>query len=114
VPHCWEAGLLYDMTTRTLFASDILHQNGDVAPLTTDSVTDLCRQTLMDFEAGPLAGYLPYSETMDTTLRRIAAVKPATVATMHGSVYQGDGENAILEYAEVLKEVFASPVSAAA
>jgi len=114
VPHCWEAGLLFDTTTRTLFASDILHQNGDVEALTTDSVTDRVRQTLIDFQAGPLAGYLPYSDTFDATVRRVAAVKPGTVATMHGSVYQGDGETAILEYADVLKEVFARPATAAA
>ena len=114
VPHCWEAGLLYDTTTRTLFASDILHQNGDVEPLTTDSVTDRVRETLIDFQAGPLAGYLPYSETFDATVRRVAAVKPGTVATMHGSVFQGDGERAILEYADVLKEIFAKPATAAA
>ena len=114
VPHCWEAGLLYDTTTRTLFASDILHQNGDVEALTTDSVTDRVRQTLIDFQAGPLAGYLPYSDTFDATIRRVAAIKPATVATMHGTVFQGDGEKAILEYAEVLKEVFAGAVKAAA
>jgi len=28
------------------------------------------------------------------------------VASMHGSIYTGDGEQAILEYADVLKEVF--------
>jgi hypothetical protein len=56
-------------------------------------------------QAGPLAGYLPYAIETDSTLRRIAALKPATVATMHGSVFSGDGEQAILEYAGILKEV---------
>lgn len=105
VPHNWEAGLLYDMTTGVLFASDILHQNGDVEALTTDSVNDRTKQTLLDMQAGPLAGYLPYAVETDATLRRIAALKPTTVATMHGSVYSGDGEKAILEYAGLLKEV---------
>lgn len=104
VPHNWEAGLLFDMTTGVLFSSDILHQNGDVEPLTSDSVTDRARQTLRDMQAGPLAGYLPYAVETDATLRRIAALRPTTVATMHGSVFSGDGEKAILEYAGMLRE----------
>lgn len=105
VPHCWEAGMLIDISTGVLFASDLLHQNGDVEPLTTDSVTDRVKQTLMDYQAGPLANYLPYTPNTDATLIRIAAQKPTTVATMHGSVFSGDGEQAILEYSGILKEV---------
>lgn len=105
VPHNWEAGLLFDTTTGVLFSSDVLHQNGDVEPLTFDSVTDRARQTLTEMQASPLAGYLPYGFETDATLKRVAALKPATVATMHGSVYSGEGEQAILEYAGVLKEV---------
>lgn len=106
VPHCWEAGMLIDTTSGVLFSSDVLHQNGDVEPLTFNDVTDRARQTLLEMESGPLAGYLPYTAKTDTTLRRIAAQKPQTIATMHGSVFSGDGEKAILEYAGVLKEVY--------
>jgi len=105
VPHNWEAGLLFDTTTGVLFASDLLHQNGDVEPLTSVSVIDRVHETLLDMQNGPLAGYLPYAVETDSTLRRIAAQKPSTVATMHGSVFTGDGEKAILEYAGILKEV---------
>jgi flavorubredoxin len=104
VPHNWEAGLFFDTTTKVLFSSDILHQNGDVEPLTSDSVTDRTRQTLREMQAGPLAGYLPYAVETEATLKRVAALKPTTVATMHGSVFSGNGENAILEYAVMLKD----------
>lgn len=107
VPHCWEAGLLFDTTTGVLFSSDILHQNGDVEPMSSDSVLDRVRQTLVEMESGPLAGYLPYAVETDATLKRIASLRPTTVATMHGSVYQGNGEREILEYAELLREVLA-------
>ncbi|MCC7308851.1 MAG: MBL fold metallo-hydrolase [Acidobacteria bacterium] len=106
VPHNWEAGLLFDTTTSVLFSSDILHQNGDVAALTSDSVTGQVRQAMLEMQASPLADYLPYTPKTDATLKRVAALKPTTVASMHGSIYTGDGEKAILEYAEVLKEVF--------
>lgn len=106
VPHNWEAGLLFDTTSELLFASDILHQNGDVAAVTSDSVTDRVRNAMLDMQASPLADYLPYTPKTDATLKRVAALKPTTVASMHGSIYTGDGEKAILEYAEALKEVF--------
>lgn len=106
VPHNWEAGLLFDTTSELLFASDILHQNGDVAAVTLDSVTDGVRHAMLDMQASPLADYLPYTPKTDATLKRVAALKPKTVASMHGSIYTGDGEKAILEYAEALKEVF--------
>ena len=105
VPHCWEAGMLFDTTTGVLFCSDVLHQNGDVEPVTSNSVMDRVRQTLVDMQSGPLTGYLPYAVDTAATLKRIADQKPSTLATMHGSVFNGDGERAILEYAEVLKEV---------
>lgn len=108
VPHNWEAGLLMDTSTGVLFSSDILHQNGDVEPMTSDSVTDRARATLIEMQSGPLNGYLPYSASMDATLRRVAAHKPTTVATMHGSVFKGDGERAIIEYAEMLKAVLSN------
>jgi len=106
VPHNWEAGMLFDTTTGVLFSSDILHQNGDVPALTSDSVLDRVRQSMLEMQASPLADYLPYTPNTDATVRRIAALKPTNVASMHGSIYQGDGEKAILEYAEVLKEIF--------
>ena len=105
VPHCWEAGMLFDTTTGVLFCSDVLHQNGDVEPLTSNNVMDRVRQTLIDMQSGPLTGYLPYAVDTAATLNRIAAQKPSTLATMHGSVFTGDGEKAILEYAQVLKDV---------
>ncbi len=108
VPHKWEAGLLVDTTTGVLFSSDILHQNGDVAALTSESVIDRVRQAMLEMQASPLADYLPYTPKTDATLKRVAALKPTTVASMHGSIYAGDGEKAILEYADVLKEVFGS------
>lgn len=106
VPHNWEAGLLYDTSTGVLFSSDVLHQNGDVAALTSESVTDRVRQSMLEMQASPLADYLPYTPKTEATLKRVAALKPSTVASMHGSIFTGNGEQAILEYAAVLKEVF--------
>ncbi|HXV67758.1 MAG TPA: MBL fold metallo-hydrolase [Nitrospira sp.] len=106
VPHGWDAGLLFEETQRTLLCSDLLHQNGDVEPVTESDVIDRCRAVLREYQQGPLANYMPYGILTDATLRRLAALQPARLATMHGSVYVGDGSRALHDLAAVLREVF--------
>jgi flavorubredoxin len=110
VPHCWEAGLLYESTNGILFCSDLLHQNGDVEPLTSDDVTDRVRQTLVDYQAGPLANYLPYTPMTEPTIERLAALNPKTLATMHGSVTEGNGAQRLRDYGRTLREVLIGTV----
>jgi flavorubredoxin len=105
VPHCWEAGLLLEETHRTLLCSDLFHQVGDVEPVTQSDVIGRCRQVLVEYQQGPLANYLPYCTLTDTTLTRLAALRPKTLATMHGSVYVGDGHQALLDLAGVFRDV---------
>lgn len=105
VPHGWDAGLFYEEGDRTLFTSDLFHHNGNVEPLTTESLADRCRETLKGFEQGPLAGYIPYNSKTDRILRDLAELHPKTLAIMHGSSFSGDGKKAIEELAEVWQEV---------
>ena len=105
VPHCWEAGLLFEETNGTLLCSDLFHQNGDVEPLTRSDVIDRARKTLIDYQAGPFANYMPYTKHTDGILQNLAALKPQTIAPMHGSAYAGDGERAIRDLAGVMREV---------
>ncbi len=105
VPHCWEAGLLLEEVNKTLFCSDLFHQNGDVEPSTVADVVTRFRKMLTSYEKGPFAGYLPYSRRTDATLRRLAALEPKTLAAMHGSAYVGDGRRALTDLAAVMREV---------
>ena len=105
VPHCWEAGLLFEETNRVLFCSDLMHQNGDVEPLTTGDLIDRARQTFIDMQGGPLDGYFPYTRNTDDTLKKLAELKPQTLAAMHGSVFSGDGEKALLDYAAMVRDM---------
>lgn len=108
VPHCWEAGLLFEEEHRTLFSSDLFHQNGDVEPLTESDIMGRVRQTLTAYQAGPFANYMPYTQHTERTLRRLADLKPQTIAAMHGSAYAGDGERALRELAVVMREELVS------
>jgi flavorubredoxin len=108
VPHCWEAGLLFEETERTLLCSDLFHQAGNVEPATESDVIARCRDVLVEYQQGPLANYLPYSTLTDPTLKRLAALQPKRLATMHGSVYVGDGRQALHDLADVFREVLGS------
>jgi flavorubredoxin len=105
VPHNWEAGMLFEETTGVLFSSDLFHQNGDVEPLTESDVVGRVRETLVEYQAGPFANYIPYTASTDGHLRRLADLEPRVIATMHGSVFRGDGRSAMLDYASMLREV---------
>jgi flavorubredoxin len=105
VPHCWEAGLLFEETKGTLLSSDLFHQCGDVEASTESDVIERARKTLIDYQAGPLANYMPYTKHTDGVMQRLAELKPQTIAPMHGSTYVGDGEKALKDLATVLKDV---------
>lgn len=107
VPHCWEAGLLFEETQRTLLCSDLFHQNGDVEATTQSDVMGRCRRVLVEYQQGPLANYLPYSTLTEPTLQRLAGLQPKTLATMHGSAFVGDGARALRDLAVMFKEVLA-------
>jgi flavorubredoxin len=110
VPHNWEAGMLFEETTGTLFCSDIMHQEGDVEPTiqSEKDVLERARQTMINIEASPLANYFPYREKTDIELKRLADLKPRVLATMHGSIFQGDGAAVLNGYAQILREVMAN------
>jgi len=105
LPHCWEAGLLYEKTNRTLFSSDLFHQLGDVEAITDKSVIDRVRETFLEYDKTPLAGYMPYTRQTEANMQRLVELEPATIAAMHGSSFTGDGAQALRELGEVMKEV---------
>ncbi len=105
VPHCWEAGLLFEETQGTLLCSDLFHQNGDLEARTESDIIERSRKTLMDYQAGPFANYMPYTKHTDGILQKLADLKPRTLVPMHGSAYAGDGERALRDLAVVMREV---------
>jgi flavorubredoxin len=105
VPHCWEAGLLFEETSGTLLCSDLFHQNGDVEPLTESDVIDRARKTLIDYQAGPFANYMPYTKHTDGIMQKLAELNPKTIAPMHGSAFSGNGTQALRDLAVVMREV---------
>ncbi len=104
VPHGWDAGVLFDETSRTLFCSDLLFHPGDVEPVTSSDIVGRARQSLLDFNKSPFAYSVPYTPQTDAIFERLAALKPALLATMHGSSFSGDGAAALRAYALAVRE----------
>lgn len=107
VPHGWDAGLLFEETGKTLFCSDLFLQNGNVEPSTELDVLGRAKQSLLGFEASPLADSTPYTAKTEGTLHRLANLEPQRLAAMHGSTYVGDGGSALRNLAVMMKDVLA-------
>jgi flavorubredoxin len=105
VPHCWEAGLLFEETNGALLCSDLFHQSGDVEPLTESDIIERARQTLKESLTGPFANYMPYTKQTDVILQQLAKLEPRTIVPMHGSAYTGDGAQAIRDLAVSMKDI---------
>ncbi len=109
VSHAWDAGHLFEEHSGILLCSDLFHQNGDVEAVTNSDVVSRFKETLIEYQTGPFANYLPYTSKTEQMLNSLAALKPRVIASMHGSTYVGDGEAALSGLAQVMKEVLAAP-----
>lgn len=87
VPHGWDAGLMMDTTTGTLLCGDLFTQGGPGAVALTESdilgPSEAFRQPL---------DYFAHAPQTRATLLRLAALRPRTLACMHGSAWRGDGQ----------------------
>jgi flavorubredoxin len=90
VPHAWDALMMFEETTRTLFASDLFLQAGERAG-----------HKSTDIVAPSIASYRRFSEAYPVgpqflrTLERLEDTAPRTIAVMHGASYSGDVAGAL-------------------
>ncbi|MDX1509842.1 MAG: hypothetical protein R3249_00705 [Nitriliruptorales bacterium] len=85
VPHNWEAQVVFEETTGTLFSGDLGTQLGDPPALTEDDIIEgAIEAESMYRQSSSLSAWI-------TTVRMLADLAPRTLAIMHGSSYTGDG-----------------------
>jgi hypothetical protein len=105
VPHCWDAGLLFEESQAMLLCSDLLLQRGDVAPLTESDVLGPAGAVLEAQHDSPTGDSIPYTSTTEGILEHLALLQPRVLATHHGSTFVGDGAQVLRDLAHVLRDV---------
>ena len=90
VPHGWDAGLMFEETTGTLFCGDLLTHLGNTAPMTDGDILGPAIEAEDMFTASAIT---PGSSAM---VRRLAVLAPRRLALMHGASYEGDCAGALL------------------
>jgi flavorubredoxin len=90
VPHAWDALMMFEETTQTLFCSDLFVQMGERRPFTT---SDIVAPTIACFPR--FTDAYPMGPQFIRTIGRLEATEPRTVAVMHGASYSGDARGAL-------------------
>ncbi len=110
-PHGWDAGVLYEESTRTLLCGDLFTQLGNDKVLTDGDVVGPA------VEAENLFKYSALNPGMGTTIRGLSKLAPRTLALMHGPSFTGDGAAALDaladEYDSRVSGAFAAQLNAA-
>ncbi len=99
VPHAWEAQLFYDETTGTLLCGDLFTQLGPASALVHDAdLVSLAMEAEDTFEAACLA------PQTGPTIRRLADLRPRTLALMHGPSATGNCAEVLTSLASSYEE----------
>jgi len=104
LPHGWDATMLFEESTGTLFSSDLFHQTGACEPVANGGIVDRAREALLETQRGPFADYVPWTPRTERLLHDLATLEPRTIAVMHGSSFSGDGARALRDLAVVYRE----------
>jgi flavorubredoxin len=86
LPHGWECGYLFARGPKTLFCGDLFTQPGTgETPITASDILGPSEGFRGKFD------YFSHTRDTDALIERVASLKPAILACMHGSAWQGDG-----------------------
>ena len=99
LPHGWDARLLYEETTATLFCSDLFAHGGDPPALTEADIVG----PAMAMER--MVRATSVTSTTGAELRRLADLAPRTLALMHGASFRGDTRAALAALATELESL---------
>ena len=98
VPHGWDCGILFDLSTRTLLCGDLFTQPGANMPPVTESEVLTASEGMRG-----MMDYYAHATSTSATLERLAALGPSMLACQHGSAYRGDGAALLRELAGTIE-----------
>ncbi len=88
-PHGWDAGVLYEESTRTLLCGDLFTQLGNGPAVTGGDVVGPA------IAAEDLFRYSSLAPGMGGAIRALTTLAPRRLALMHGPTFEGDGAAAL-------------------
>ncbi len=106
VPHGWDASLMFEETSATLFCSDLFGHSGEVEPIIEGDIVGRTTSYTEAQQQGPMSHSIPFTPETRTILDGLADLGPKTLACMHGSSYAGDAATALRDLGGVLERVY--------
>ncbi|MBC5815713.1 MAG: MBL fold metallo-hydrolase [Candidatus Eremiobacteraeota bacterium] len=94
VPHGWDAGVIYEETTRTLFAGDLFTRLGKGTHTTDASILEPA------LDAEDRFGATALTPATAPTIRNLADLDIATLALMHAPAFTGDASKELQQLAD--------------
>ena len=104
VPHCWDAIMAFEETTRTLFCSDLFAVGGEPTPMTE---SDVVGPAIARVKQAPDA--MPIGRFTGAVLGRLADLQPRVLAGHHSSAYTGDASQALRDFRRELLDFAGLP-----
>ena len=100
MPHGWDAHVMYEEPTRTLFCGDLFTRFGESDATTTDNIVEVA---LESEQFGAPTALTPSTAPM---LRGLATLDIDALALMHGPTFTGDCNKAMLGLADGYENLF--------
>jgi flavorubredoxin len=98
VPHGWDCGILFDLSTKTLFCGDLFTQPGaNPQPVTESEVLTASE------EMRGMMDYYAHATSTSATLERLAGLQPSMLACQHGSAYRGNSAALLRELSATIE-----------
>ena len=94
VPHGWDAHVIHEETTNTLFCGDLMSQVGQGPAITGDDLVEAAAAAEDMFQATCL------TPQTASSIRALAELAPERLAIMHGSSFEGDSATALRALAD--------------
>ncbi|MDQ6931422.1 MAG: MBL fold metallo-hydrolase [Candidatus Eremiobacteraeota bacterium] len=98
VPHGWDAGLIYEETTKTLFAGDLFTATGKVAHITDGDILEPALRAEDRFGATAL------TPSTAPTIRSLADLEISTLALMHAPAFTGESSAELRQLADAYEQ----------
>ena len=99
VPHGWDCGILFDLSTKTLLCGDLFTQPGANMPPVTESEVLTASEGMRE-----MMDYYAHATSTSAILERLASLDPSMLACQHGSAYRGDSAALLHELAATIEQ----------